>query len=132
MQEANQLLLAEVLTPTLPVWPGVLVVPIVGILDTFRMNQTIDNTLNEVVRVKAQYCILDITGARVIDDEALVNLTRLVKMLKLVGAEPIVTGVGPAAAQSLVELQAQEKNFTVYHTLAEALARIIQQSRRYQ
>ncbi|MFN2454635.1 MAG: PAS domain-containing protein [Pyrinomonadaceae bacterium] len=123
-QERAQMLL-EVLTPIVPVWRGVLALPIIGSLDTARMQQATETALREVVRTGARACIIDITGARIIDSHAVANLSSLVSALKLIGAEAIVTGVTAHAAQSLVGLGLDFKGMRTYRTLAEALSYLI-------
>ena len=125
LNSERERLLEEVSTPVVPVWQGVLVLPIVGSLDTARMQKATDAALSEVRRTGACSCIIDITGARIIDSHAVANLTNLVAALRLVGAEAIVTGVGPHAAQSLVSLGLDLKGMRTRRTLAQALSSII-------
>jgi PAS domain S-box-containing protein len=115
-------MLEEVSTPVVPVWRDVLALPIIGSLDTERMNRATQAALNEVVRTGARACIIDITGARIVDSHAIANLSNLVTSLKLIGAEAIVTGVTAQAAQSLVGLGVDFTGMRTYRTLAEALA----------
>jgi rsbT co-antagonist protein RsbR len=86
------------------------------------MNRATQAALNEVVRRGARACIIDITGARIVDSHAIANLSNLVASLKLIGAEAIVTGVTAQAAQSLVGLGVDFAGMRTYRTLAEALA----------
>ena len=125
LSREREQMLEEVSTPVVPVWEGVLIVPIIGSLDTERMQRAMDAALHEVRRTGASACIIDITGARLIDSHAVANLSNLVMALRLVGAEAIVTGVGPHAAQSLVGLGLDLKGMRTHRTLAQALSQII-------
>ncbi len=118
-------MLEEISTPLVPVWRGVLALPLIGSLDTERMQKATDAALAEVMRTGARACIIDITGARLIDSHAVANLSHLVSSLKLIGAEAIVTGVTAHAAQTLVGLGIDLAGMRTYRTLAEALAQII-------
>ena len=118
-------LFEEVSTPVVPVLEGVLVVPLVGSLDTVRMERATKAALAEVARTGARAIILDITGARVVDSHAVANLGNLVAALKLVGAEALVTGVSAYAAQSLVGLGVELEGLRTHRTLAQALAWLI-------
>lgn len=115
-------MLEEVSTPVVPVWRDVLVLPLIGSLDTERMQRATEAALGEVMRRGARACIIDITGARLVDTHAVANLTKLVGALKLIGAEAIVTGVTAQAARSLVSLGVDFSGMRTYRTLAEALA----------
>ena len=118
-------MLEELSTPLVPVWKDVLVLPIIGSLDTERMERATDAALREVTRTCARACIIDITGARIIDSHAVAQLSNLVSALKLIGAEALVTGIGAHAAHSLVTLGLDLQGMRTHRTLAEALAAII-------
>ena len=125
LSEERAAMLEEVSTPVVPVWRNVLVLPLIGSLDTERMQRATDAALGEVVRTGARTCIIDITGARIVDTHAVANLSNLVASLKLIGAEAIVTGIKAQAAQTLVGLGVDFSDMRTHRTLAEALATII-------
>jgi PAS domain S-box-containing protein len=125
LNEERERMLEEVSTPLVPVWKGVLVLPIIGSLDTLRMERAMKAALDEVTRTGARACIIDITGARIIDSHAVANLSNLISALALVGAEGIVTGIGAHAAQSLVGLGLDLQGMRTYRTLAQALEALI-------
>jgi anti-anti-sigma regulatory factor len=125
LNEERGRMIEEVSTPVVPVWKGVLVLPIIGSLDTERMQRATDTALREVMRTNAHSCIIDITGARIVDSHAVANLSNLVSALKLIGAEAIVTGVTAHAAHTLVGLGVDFTGMKTRRTLAEALAEII-------
>lgn len=118
-------LLEEVSTPVVPVLEGVLVLPLIGSLDTLRMERATKAALQEVTRTGARAIIIDITGARVVDSHAVANLGNLVAALRLVGAAAVVTGVGAQAAQSLVGLGLDLHGLRTHRTLAQALETLI-------
>ncbi|MDT7689812.1 MAG: hypothetical protein QOE46_2571 [Acidobacteriota bacterium] len=115
----------EVSTPVVPVLEGVLVLPLIGSLDTVRTARATQAALSEVRRQGARVCIIDITGARMVDSAAVANLTNLVQALRLVGAEAFVTGVGAQVAQTLVGLGLDMQGLRTYRTLAQALAALL-------
>ena len=117
--------LEEVSTPVVPVLEGVLVLPLIGSLDSARAERATRAALAEVVRQGARVLILDITGARIIDSHAVSRLTSLVQALKLVGADAYVTGVGAQVAQTLVGLGLDMQGLKTFRTLAQALATLI-------
>jgi PAS domain S-box-containing protein len=122
--------LEEVSTPVVPVLEGVLVLPLIGSLDTTRAERATRAALSEVVRQGARVLILDITGARIVDSHAVARLTSLVQALKLVGADAYVTGVGAQVAQTLVGLGLDMQGLKTFRTLAQALAALIANGRR--
>jgi GAF domain-containing protein/anti-anti-sigma regulatory factor len=125
LNEERGRMIEEVSTPVVPVWRGVLILPIIGSLDTERMQRATESAMREVMRTNAHSCIIDITGARIVDSHAVSNLGNLVAALKLIGAEAIVTGVTAHAAHTLVGLGVDFTGMKTRRTLAEALADII-------
>ena len=125
LNEERGRMIEEVSTPVVPVWRGVLILPIIGSLDTERMQRATEAAMREVMRTGAHSCIIDITGARIVDSHAVSNLSNLVSALKLIGAEAIVTGVTAHAAHTLVGLGVDFTGMKTRRTVAEALASII-------
>lgn len=117
--------LEEVSTPVVPVLEGVLVLPLIGALDTTRAERATRAALSEAARQGARVLILDITGARIVDSHAVARLTSLVQALKLVGADAYVTGVGAQVAQTLVGLGLDMQGIRTFRTLAQALATLV-------
>jgi PAS domain S-box-containing protein len=115
----------EVSTPVVPVLEGVLVLPLIGSLDTERTARATQAALAEVTRTSAKVLIIDVTGARVADSRAVANLTSLVQALSLVGAEAYVTGVGAQVARTLVNLGLDLRGLRTYRTLAQALTALL-------
>jgi GAF domain-containing protein/anti-anti-sigma regulatory factor len=124
-------MIEEVSTPVVPVWRGVLILPIIGSLDTERMQRATETAMREVMRTNAHSCIIDITGARIVDSHAVSNLGNLVSALKLIGAEAVVTGVTAHAAHTLVGLGVDFTGMKTRRTLAEALADIIKSQTQF-
>jgi len=94
----------ELSTPTIQVWKGVLVVPLIGVLDSKRARNVMETLLEEAVRLSAQVVLIDITGISGIATETGDYLLKTVRALKLIGVESVITGIRPEVAQILVEL----------------------------
>jgi rsbT co-antagonist protein RsbR len=102
--EEQRLAIRELSTPILRVWDGVLVLPILGLIDTRRAADLMDRLLEAVARQGAQFAILDITGVAVVDTRTADYLIKVVRAAELIGAQCLLCGVRPAVAQTLVEL----------------------------
>ncbi|HZI19325.1 MAG TPA: PAS domain S-box protein [Pyrinomonadaceae bacterium] len=125
LNSERERMLEEVSTPVVPVLEGVLVMPLIGSLDSVRMERATRAALEEVTRTGARALVIDITGARIVDSHAVANLSNLVAALRLVGAEPLVTGIGAHVAQNLVGLGLDLKEMRTHRTLAQAVAGMI-------
>src|SRR6185369_2207114 len=94
----------ELSNPILEVWNDVLVMPIIGIMDSKRTSEMVQRLLNEVVRSQARYVIVDLTGVQIVDTKTADHLIKLVKKVELIGARCMLSGLQPAVAQTLVDI----------------------------
>lgn len=124
--ESHEKLILELETPLLPVAKGVLVMPLVGRIDTPRADRIMTALLDGVVMHRARVVILDITGVPAVDDEVAAGLVRAANAVRLLGAETLLAGVGPLVARRLVthaeEIAALRPCSTLERGVAMALA----------
>lgn len=104
VNEAMHKNLLELSTPVIPVDDNILVMPLIGTIDTFRADQIMETVLNAVTAQQAEIVIIDITGVPIVDSEVAHYLIRAVKAIKLVGAQCIMVGIRPEIAQTMVRL----------------------------
>lgn len=96
--------LAELSSPLIPVADGVLVMPLIGAVDSVRAEQLLQALLAGVARQHTRTVIIDITGVRTFDTLVAEVLLRASRAIRLLGAEAILTGISPGVAQTLVHL----------------------------
>jgi len=108
-------------SPIIQVWEGVLTVPVVGAIDPQRATDLLENLLAAVLRVRARYAILDLTGADVIDSTAADHFCKIIRAVELLGARCIITGIKPAVAQTMIALGVDMSRMTTMATLADGL-----------
>lgn len=94
----------ELSTPTLQVRDQLLILPIIGMLDTQRAKQLTDSLLHAIRAHRARVVVMDITGVATVDSKVANHLIQTVDAAALMGASVIVTGVSADVAQSLVTL----------------------------
>jgi len=94
----------ELSTPTLQVRDQLLILPIIGLLDTQRAKQLTDSLLRAIRTHRARVVVMDITGVATVDSKVANHLIQTVEAAALMGASVIVTGVSAEVAQSLVTL----------------------------
>jgi rsbT co-antagonist protein RsbR len=94
----------ELSTPVLQVREGMLILPIIGVLDSVRARQLTEQLLHAIRSNRAKVVVMDITGVANVDSKVANHLVQTVDAAKLLGASVIVTGVSPAIAQTLVTL----------------------------
>lgn len=94
----------ELSTPVLEVWDGVLVAPLIGVLDSGRARQLTERVLERIGSTGARHVLLDITGVSVMDTATARYLVEAIQAMALMGTEAILTGIRPAVAQTLVHV----------------------------
>jgi anti-anti-sigma factor len=101
---AQQAMLRELSTPLIPMADGLVIMPLIGAIDSNRAQQVIETLLHGVNRNHADTVILDITGVPIVDTQVAAALIQAAQAVKLLGAQVILTGIRPEIAQTLVGL----------------------------
>jgi len=102
--QAQQDALLELSTPILPVFDRVLVMPLIGSIDSQRALNIMRTLLAGISHHRAKIIILDITGVPLIDSGVADYLNRTIQAARLKGAETILTGISDAVAETIVDL----------------------------
>jgi anti-anti-sigma factor len=118
--QANEIFEMAVV-PVVQVWEGIVLVPLIGTLDSQRSQQLMEKLLQRVMETTSPVAILDITGVPTIDSQTAQHLIETVSAVRLLGAEVILTGVRPVIAQTLVHLGIDLSNVITRASLASGL-----------
>lgn len=114
--------IAEISTPVLPLLPEVLALPIVGALDSVRMQRMHEQLLGSISVAQARVVLLDITGVPVVDTQVASALIQMARAARLLGCQVIMVGIRPEIAQSLVGLGVSLAEFRTHGTIADGLS----------
>ena len=114
--------LNELSTPLIPVRKDILVLPLMGTMDTERAQRTLDILLAGAAERQARAVIIDITGMRRVDAEAASLLLRAVQALRLLGIRTILSGVRASLAQLIVKAGIDFSSVPTRSTLEDAIA----------
>jgi rsbT co-antagonist protein RsbR len=107
--------------PVLPLDRSTLVMPLVGELDSDRLDEMQSQALEAIQRLAARRLLLDITGVALIDTYVAQGLMRAVQAARLLGAEVALVGVRPEVAQAIVGLGIDFSRLRAYPDLESAL-----------
>jgi rsbT co-antagonist protein RsbR len=94
----------ELSTPVLRIRDRLLLVPIVGVIDSQRARLITEGALRAIRGTRAKVVVMDVTGVATIDSKVANHLLQTVAAARLMGATVIVTGLSAEVAQSLVAL----------------------------
>ena len=114
--------LMEMSTPVTQIWSGILLLPIVGIIDSMRARDIMNATLAKIEETQARIFILDISGVGVVDTAVANNLIKITRATKLMGCDCTISGVSPSIAQTIVDLGIDVGRIKTTSTMKDALA----------
>jgi rsbT co-antagonist protein RsbR len=112
----HQAAIRELSTPVIKVHDRILLLPIVGTVDTQRAHQIMETVLVQVVEQQAKVMILDIAGVPVVDTKVADHILKTTAAVQLLGAQTILTGISASVARTVVQLGVE---ITRMHTRAK-------------
>jgi rsbT co-antagonist protein RsbR len=113
--------LMQMSTPVTQIWDGILLLPLVGIVDSKRSRDVMNAMLETIEKTRARSIILDIGGVAVVDTAVANHLIKITKATMLMGCECTISGISPAIAQTVVELGIEVGDIRTTATLGDAL-----------
>ena len=113
--------LMELSTPVTMIWQDILMLPVVGIIDSKRAQDIMAAILGKIGETRARVFIMDISGVAVVDSAVANHLIKITKATRLMGCTSLVSGVSPAIAQTIVHLGINVDEIRTTATLRDAL-----------
>jgi anti-anti-sigma regulatory factor len=107
--------------PVIPLLPGVLLIPLIGVIDSERARQMLESVLQGVSDHQAQTVLLDITGVPMVDTQVANTLIQVARTAGLLGSRVILVGIRPEIAHSIVGLGIGLVSLATQPTLAAAV-----------
>ncbi len=123
-------LVQDLSTPVIPLMQNVLLMPLVGSIDSQRGRQILERLLEVAERQRAQIVLLDITGVPVVDTAVAQILLQAVHAVRMLGGEAVLVGIRPEVAQTLVGLGVSLTQITTRSDLQGGLVYAIRQIRQ--
>lgn len=111
----------ELSSPVVKVWDKILMVSLIGMLDSARTQQVMETLLTEIEESQSKVAILDISGIPTVDSLVAKHLLKTVSATKLMGAECIITGINSRISQTMVQLGIDLTGVITKSTMADGL-----------
>jgi anti-anti-sigma regulatory factor len=102
--EAQKQALLELSTPVIPILDRILVMPLIGSIDTLRARNITRALLAKIREHQASVLILDITGVPLVDSGVASHLNKTIQAARLKGTQTIITGISESVAETIVDL----------------------------
>jgi rsbT co-antagonist protein RsbR len=102
--EAQKRAIQELSTPVIPIMERIIVMPLIGSIDSLRARDITRSLLAGINQHRAKVVILDVTGVGIMDTGIVNHLNKTIQAARLKGAKTIVTGISDAVAEAIVDL----------------------------
>jgi rsbT co-antagonist protein RsbR len=122
--EQQRAMIKDLSVPVIPINARTLVMPLVGALDSDRLRQLQEQSLQALARTSARNLVLDITGVPVVDSQVAQGLLMTVRSARLLGAEVTLVGIRPEVAQTIVGIGIDLQDLRTYSDLQSALMQV--------
>jgi rsbT co-antagonist protein RsbR len=119
--ERQQSAIRSMSTPIIQVWDDVVALPIIGVLDSTRATAIMETLLTSIVRTRARYAIIDLTGVETVDTATADHIIKVIYAVQLLGARGIVTGIQPMVAQIMTGLGIELSRIATLRNLRDAI-----------
>lgn len=119
----------ELSTPVVQLWEGILVLPLIGTLDSKRTQMVMESLLQRIVETESEIAIIDITGVPTVDTLTAQHLLKTITATRLMGAECIISGIRPQIAQTIVHLGVDLGDVITKASMSSALMLAFQKRR---
>jgi rsbT co-antagonist protein RsbR len=117
----------ELSSPVIPIYQGILVLPLIGAIDSRRAGQIMEHLLDSITALQADLVLLDVTGVPVIDTSVANYLFQTTQAVRLLGAQVILVGIRPEIAQTMVQLGIDLKTIVAHANLQSGLVYALDQ-----
>jgi rsbT co-antagonist protein RsbR len=121
VNQSQREVLEELSTPIIPITDHIIIMPLIGAIDTARARNIMRSLLAGITEHSAHIIILDITGVPLVDTGVADHLNRTIQAARLKGAETIVTGISDAVAETIVDLGIDWADLDTVHDLQSGL-----------
>jgi PAS domain S-box-containing protein len=114
-------MIRELSSPIIPVLEEVLILPLVGTIDSERAQQVMDAMLEAIRRHRARALLIDITGVPVVDTMVANYLLQAVRAAGLLGCQGILVGIRAEVARTMIGLGLNLSGLVTKATLQDGL-----------
>ena len=120
--EDQSRLIQELSAPIVPIYEGILVLPLVGTIDSRRAAQIMESALEKIVSYQADVLILDITGVPIVDTGVANYILQMARAVTLLGSRVVLVGIGAEIAQTIVQLGVDLRDMTTLANLQAGIS----------
>ena len=107
--------------PLLKVAEGVLMIPLIGTMDSVKSQRVMEDILFNIKANETKVAVIDIAGITVVDSSVASHLIKIAKSTNLMGCRSVISGISPLIATNIVNLGVDTSTIETTNTLSDAL-----------
>jgi rsbT co-antagonist protein RsbR len=88
--------------PIIPVSPTVAVLPLIGMIDSYRIRTIEEKVLIDIANLKVQTLIIDLSGIVNMEKDILDHFQKVLSGVLLMGCESVITGIRPELVRNMI------------------------------
>ncbi|WP_163651729.1 STAS domain-containing protein [Listeria sp. PSOL-1] len=119
--EKQQILIAELGAPIIPITENIAILPLIGDIDTHRARKIKESVPKRCALAKIEKLYIDMSDSPILDTMVAGELFELMNILELLGIKSMFSGIRPEVAQTAVQAGINFKNVQSYNSLFAAL-----------
>lgn len=119
--KVTQSIVRELSVPIVSITDHIAVLPVIGLFDDDRVFSLQEDTLSQASELGLHHLIIDLSGLETTDTHVAQELFNLFDALTLLGIQPVVSGIRPSIALTLVQLGLSFGKVRSFATLKLAL-----------
>lgn len=123
-EKEREKIIEELSTPILKIWDNILAVPIVGKMDETRGTKLAEKVLEECVKERARYFLIDLSSLKEMNDHTVYHINNIHEALRLIGTRCLIVGISAEMALSLVNY---DYHWTTFASVRQSIAYILQE-----
>ncbi|TWT04493.1 STAS domain-containing protein [Planococcus sp. CPCC 101016] len=120
-QAETQVELLNLSAPIVPVLEGVVVLPLIGVMDSYRIAHILDNVIPRIAEMNVDHVITDFSGVLTIDAHIAQSIQQIGGTLQLMGIHVVLAGLRPDLVQAIVYSGIDMLDTDSYATVKQAL-----------
>jgi len=121
--------LAELSTPLIPIRDDIMVMPLIGAIDSERAERVLTTLLAGASNTGARVAIVDVTGVVAVNEQVASALLRAARAVRLLGTHMVLSGIGPEVARTLIYIGADLSGIVTCANLQTAVAHAVKLAR---
>ncbi|WP_404332802.1 STAS domain-containing protein [Mesobacillus maritimus] len=99
---SQRMLVEHLSVPIIPVSPTVAVLPLIGMIDSYRIKTIEEKVLIDIADLKVQTLIIDLSGIVNMEKDILDHFQKVLSGISLMGCEAVITGIRPELVRNMI------------------------------